>query len=86
MEINLLQLQYDILASSEGISDILSKVLLAFEIDKDVSAKFNRKWFRMDISVGENEYNISLQGRGVDIEKYKTEILDIVKKEVEEYK
>ena len=48
-----------------------------------VAANFERYNFCIKISINDNEYQISVQGRGAEIVKYNEGLLDILKTEIE---
>jgi len=50
--------------------------------ERVVSCAFEPQHYRMRIYVDENEYTISVQGRGSDINKYLPEMFDILKSEL----
>lgn len=67
----------------EKINEILVTTLKAFGCALfHVTTKFNREWFRMDITINEREYQISIQGKGGEIKEYHEKILEIINQEL----
>lgn len=64
------------------ISSRLKNTLAEFNIERPVGCSFDREYYQMKIFIEEREYTISVQGRGVEIEKYYEKMLEIINKEV----
>lgn len=49
--------------------------------ERTVGVSFEKHNFQMKIYVDDREYEISVQGRGTDIDKYSEQIIEIIGKE-----
>lgn len=76
------ELQVEIFKTEVKLNLMLSEMLKAIDLSDEVETTFNREYFRFDFLINENHHQISLQGRGNDIDKYKFELLEIVKIEL----
>lgn len=60
----------------------LKKVLAEFGKNRVVDCRFEREYYQMKIEVDTREYTISVQGRGVDMDRYDADLLKIIETEV----
>jgi hypothetical protein len=73
-----IQARAELLEVPNKIKKMLKQCFNAFDYKAIIDVNFNNEYYRMDIIINGKEYYIGVNGKGINLKKYYSEVLEIL--------